>query len=59
MEGLSDAFHSATVWASKSLTPLDGVEQGAAPTRGTRAIPCSSGVMGEGAEEERFPRRKE
>ena len=47
-------------WASKPLTPLDrGMDKGQPPTGDPGATPCSSRVMGERAEEERFTRKRE
>ena len=57
-------FLLGTGWASKPLTPLEGVvvvvvvvEKGKPLTWGHRTTPCSTGVMGVRAEGERFPRR--
>ena len=60
-------FPLRTGWASKPLTPLEGVvvvvvvvvEKGKPLTWGHRTTPCSTGVMGVRAEGERFPCRQE
>ena len=61
-------FPLGTGWASKPLTPLEGVvvvvvvvvvEKGKPLTWGHRTTPCSTGVMGVRAEGERFPRSLE
>ena len=58
-------FPLGTGWASKPLTPLEGVvvvvvvEKGKPLTWGHRTTPCSTGVMGVRAEGERFPHSPE
>jgi hypothetical protein len=45
-------------WASKPLTPLDGGGEPPKPG-GSGVTPCSPRFMGERAEGERFPHRRE
>ena len=59
-------FPLGTGWASKPLTPLEGVVvvvvvvvKGKPLTWGHGMTPCSTGVMGVRAEGERFPCRRE